>query len=127
MTEKSKRSDIPPLPRGTSIVTRIAEQVRLVWFLFTENRISAALKALPVIAVVYLVSPLDFVPDIFPLLGWLDDVGIVTFALSLFLNLASADVKADHLRRMRLRNNYKVHTDKQGIIIDIKANPTDQD
>ena len=32
--------------------------------------------------IVYVVSPLDAVPDIIPVLGWLDDVAIVSYALS---------------------------------------------
>lgn len=35
---------------------------------------------LMILAIAYLVSPLDFLPDIIPLLGWLDDAGIVTLA-----------------------------------------------
>ncbi|MCL8000533.1 DUF1232 domain-containing protein, partial [Brucella sp. 21LCYQ03] len=32
--------------------------------------------------VVYVISPLDAVPDIIPVLGWLDDVAIVSYALT---------------------------------------------
>jgi len=32
--------------------------------------------------IIYVVSPLDAVPDIIPVLGWLDDVTIVTYSLS---------------------------------------------
>lgn len=35
---------------------------------------------LMMMALLYLVSPIDFVPDIIPVLGWLDDIGIVSFA-----------------------------------------------
>lgn len=36
--------------------------------------------------IVYVVSPLDAVPDLVPILGWLDDVTIVTYALSKLKN-----------------------------------------
>lgn len=32
--------------------------------------------------IVYVISPLDAVPDIIPVLGWLDDVAIVSYALT---------------------------------------------
>lgn len=32
--------------------------------------------------IVYVVSPLDAIPDVVPVLGWLDDVTIVTYALT---------------------------------------------
>ncbi len=37
-------------------------------------------KVLAVLAVVYLLWPLDLLPDIAPLLGWLDDLGFVGMA-----------------------------------------------
>lgn len=37
-------------------------------------------KVLAVIALVYLLWPLDLVPDVAPLVGWLDDIGGLTFA-----------------------------------------------
>ncbi|AMV24096.1 hypothetical protein VT84_06845 [Gemmata sp. SH-PL17] len=35
-------------------------------------------KAVAVIgAVFYLVSPVDLVPDVIPIIGWLDDIGVL--------------------------------------------------
>ena len=31
---------------------------------------------------IYVVSPIDFVPDVIPILGWLDDLGVIGFACS---------------------------------------------
>lgn len=35
-------------------------------------------------AVLYLVMPVDLIPDVVPVLGWLDDVGILGAALAFF-------------------------------------------
>ena len=35
-----------------------------------------------VATIIYVVSPIDAIPDIIPVLGWLDDVTIVGYALS---------------------------------------------
>ncbi len=35
-----------------------------------------------VATVVYVISPLDAIPDIVPILGWVDDVAIIGYALS---------------------------------------------
>jgi uncharacterized membrane protein YkvA (DUF1232 family) len=34
-------------------------------------------KALGLLAVLYVVSPVDAIPDVIPFFGWLDDVGVV--------------------------------------------------
>lgn len=44
---------------------------------FKDPAVSAWRKLLAVGAVAYTVIPFDAVPDFIPLLGWLDDVGVV--------------------------------------------------
>jgi len=34
-------------------------------------------KGLLALAVVYVISPVDAIPDMIPLLGWLDDIGVL--------------------------------------------------
>jgi len=41
-----------------------------------------------IIAVVYIISPIDFIPDFIPIIGWIDDVfvgliGLVVFFLGI--------------------------------------------
>lgn len=36
---------------------------------------------LPAIAFIYLISPIDIIPDIIPVIGWMDDVAIVAFVV----------------------------------------------
>lgn len=33
------------------------------------------------LALVYTISPIDFIPDTFPILGWLDDISLLTAAI----------------------------------------------
>lgn len=41
-------------------------------------------KLLGLLAVAYVVLPVDAVPDVLPVVGWLDDVGVVAAALAFF-------------------------------------------
>ena len=53
---------------------------RLVRF-FLEPRIPAWQKSLAIIALFYVVSPLDLMPGLaLPVLGWLDDLAVLAFA-----------------------------------------------
>lgn len=53
-------------------------------------------KVVPLLSVLYVISPLDFMPDFFPVLGQLDDLGIAVVALELFLRLCPKGPKAFH-------------------------------
>ena len=71
-------------------------QVRLAVRLVREPAVPVPAKAVLAIAAVYLIWPLDFLPDIFPVLGQLDDLGVVLAALELFLHLCPDAPSAFH-------------------------------
>lgn len=39
-------------------------------------------KAAIVVAVLYLIWPIDLIPDFAPIIGWLDDIGITALAIA---------------------------------------------
>lgn len=56
-------------------------------------------KVFGVFAVVYLVFPFDAVPDAIPLLGWLDDVGLLAAAISLIARDVARHAKLEKLEK----------------------------
>ena len=58
----------------------------------------AAVKGLAALPVLYVVWPLDLLPDLMPILGQLDDVGVVLMVVEAFLALCPGDL-VDHHRR----------------------------
>ena len=46
---------------------------------FFDSTVPIGRKLVILAAVVYIISPLDLVPDLIPLLGWVDDVAVMTF------------------------------------------------
>ena len=43
-------------------------------------------KAVAIAALLYVVSPIDAIPDVIPVLGLTDDVGIVSLAIKLLMD-----------------------------------------
>ena len=44
---------------------------------FRDGQVSLVRKSAALFAILYGVMPLDVIPDVIPLLGWMDDVGVV--------------------------------------------------
>jgi uncharacterized membrane protein YkvA (DUF1232 family) len=73
---------------GGSRVTDLFSMGQQAWQLFASGQVPLSLKAIPVLAALYVLSPLDFLPDVIPLAGQLDDVAILLIGLKLFTQLA---------------------------------------
>ncbi|MCA9985671.1 MAG: DUF1232 domain-containing protein [Anaerolineales bacterium] len=79
------------------------EQAQLVWRLFKDREVPIYLKALPIGALVYLISPLDLLPDFIfpPIVGQLDDFTALLAAGKLFIELSPKHVVEKHLAAIR--------------------------
>ena len=44
---------------------------------FRDSQVSLAKKSLVLFAALYGVMPLDAIPDVIPIFGWLDDLGVI--------------------------------------------------
>jgi uncharacterized membrane protein YkvA (DUF1232 family) len=78
------------------LLRTLVAQARLAVRLVREPAVPVPTKAVLAIAAVYLIWPIDFLPDIFPVLGQLDDMGVVLAALELFLHLCPDAPSAFH-------------------------------
>ena len=76
-------------------------QVRLVWYLVRDPDVPFYLKALPLAAVLYLLISTDLVPDVFPVLGQLDDITALVVGGKIFIELAPPHVVSRYLDAMR--------------------------
>jgi uncharacterized membrane protein YkvA (DUF1232 family) len=50
------------------------------WRFFKDRKASLFVKILFLLALAYVVMPVDAVPDVLPVVGWLDDLGVVAIA-----------------------------------------------
>lgn len=60
---------------------RVPQQL---WSYFRSPEVPWIRKGLVVLGALYLFSPLDLIPDVVPLVGWLDDLGVLA-AIAMWL------------------------------------------
>jgi uncharacterized membrane protein YkvA (DUF1232 family) len=56
---------------------------------FRDASVSTWHKLVGVLAVVYVVSPIDLIPDAIPVIGWLDDIGVIALVATWYLRQIS--------------------------------------
>lgn len=91
-------------------------QARLATRLFREPKVPVSLKIVPILAGLYLISPIDLVPDFFPGFGQLDDLGIILAALELFVRLCPSSTQAFHRDAITQRRPYTPMSSTDDII-----------
>lgn len=75
---------------------------KLIWRLLKDRRVPLRLKLIPLLAFIYLVSPLDFLPELFiPIFGYADDFAILFVSFTTFIRLCPQDVVAQHMSEIR--------------------------
>ena len=83
------------------------QQARLVWRLLRDGRVSDWLKLIPVAAFVYLLSPIDLIPDLMlPGLGELDDLAVILISLKMFVELSPHSVVREHIETLLGRQRW---------------------
>ena len=76
-------------------------QVKLITRLMGDRRVNGLYKLLPWGSLIYLISPIDFISGaLMPVIGAVDDVAVMWFGISLFIQLCPSDVVAEHLAEL---------------------------
>jgi uncharacterized membrane protein YkvA (DUF1232 family) len=78
-----------------SLYRRLSREVRTYRIALNDPRTPKAAKWLPRFAFVYLLSPLDLIPDAIPVLGMIDDLVVIPALLLAVRWLIPATVWAD--------------------------------
>jgi len=85
----------PVSSQGTNNISALAQiinQLRLVWLLFQDKRISIWVKSVVPLFLLYVISPVDILPDVFLGIGQLDDLGVILLGVTLLLKLCPPEV-----------------------------------
>ncbi len=75
---------------------QLPSYLRLLFGLMNDKRVPGVDKALVAGAIVYILLPIDFLPDFIPFLGQVDDVFLLVTSLQRLIASAGRRVVADH-------------------------------
>ncbi len=92
--KKRERSELKSRMRG--FLMFLPNMVMLLGRLIKDARVPNAEKALFLAAIVYVISPIDLIPDVFPFIGQVDDIYVVTLTLLRLINRTDETVVRQH-------------------------------
>ena len=67
---------------------------RIAWRLLWDGRVPWSTKIIPVIVVLYILSPIDIIPDFIPGLGQVDDIALFLLGVQAFIAMSPKDLVA---------------------------------
>ncbi len=85
------------------------QQVRLVMRLIRDPEVPVYLKIFPLLTVIYLLIPLDLLPDVLIGLGQLDDLTVLLVGSKLFVEFAPPHIVSRHMQDIRVQDGYAPH------------------
>ena len=75
---------------------RLINSISLIWKLLTDKRVPFFIRMSLPLALIYTLSPIDFLPDLIPFAGRLDDLVALAIGLMVLLKLAPKKVVNEH-------------------------------
>jgi uncharacterized membrane protein YkvA (DUF1232 family) len=81
-------------------ISFVSQRARLAVSLFLDSRVSLIAKAIPVGVLAYVLSPIDFVPDVVLGLGQLDDAALLVLGITLFFDQVPKAIMEEHRARI---------------------------
>ena len=100
------------------LVRTLLSEARLAVRLLREPAVPGLLKLVPAAAAAYLIWPLDIVPDLLPVVGQLDDLGVVLAGVQAFIYLCPDAPAAFHRAALAARRKFSPMPREQNGFID---------
>ena len=89
------------LRKWKETVRKLKEDVYTLYLASKDPRVPFTAKVVLVITVAYAFSPIDLIPDVIPILGYLDDLLILPLGIWLSIRLIPAPVLAHYRRQAK--------------------------
>ncbi len=100
---------------GVGALAGLARNARLIWRLLRDKRVAIWAKAIVPATVVYLLAPIDLLPDAVLGLGQLDDLTVLLLGAKLFMDVCPKEIVQQHLAEMSsVKAGYRVVDEEPG-------------
>ena len=96
-----------------SKISQIKKDITIIGLAFKDQRTSWLVKTVSILTIGYALSPIDFIPDFIPVIGYLDDIIILPLMIKLSLKLIPSEVLA--YAKQHYENHINEYTKKQWI------------
>lgn len=88
-------------PANQTVLADIMRSAQLVWRLTLDPRVPGTTKLLLPGIIVYVLSPIDLIPEgLLLMFGLVDDLAVIYFGIKLFIHLCPPDIVAEHRRAL---------------------------
>lgn len=78
--------------------------LRVAWYAWRHPDTPFAGKIGLMLLALYVLSPIDLIPDALPVLGWLDDLAVLGLLVPMLLNFLPAKVISEARKKAHSRN-----------------------
>lgn len=96
----SKKPVLRNPDKSMTLLSELIKRVRLVWLLLQDARVPNLTKLILPGALLYLISPVDFVPDVLLGFGQLDDFGVILLGMALFVKLCPPHIVQEYVHQL---------------------------
>ncbi len=102
-----------------SILAGLLRQAQLVWRLLRDPRVSLPTKLIiPGMIGLYLLLPIDLMPDLLPLFGQFDDLAVLLLGCALFIEMCPRPIVAEHRAALMREATGSRYADTGGETVD---------
>mgnify|MGYP000994492083 CR=1 FL=1 len=96
-----KKSSEIIVPQQGGVVRNMVNQLKLIFRLLGDRRVSILAKFVPIGAFAYLLMPADLAPNVvLPVIGMVDDAAILWLGTYIFTELCPPEVVSEHMKAL---------------------------
>jgi len=86
----------------------LKKEILILYYGLRDSRTTILSKLPAILSIIYLLSPVDLIPDFIPFFGYIDDVVVVPLLLNVAIRFLPADVREESIEKAnRNRNKFK--------------------